>query len=66
MVLKRLDDVVQETIEIYVPWTKPSPYIKRWWTGELTELWKHLRKVQKKAYRFRMFKDHPIHEERNE
>lgn len=58
--------MVQETIELYVPWTKPSPYIKRWWTGELTDLCKRLHNVQKKAYRFRMFGDHPIHEEKDE
>ncbi|KAK0450442.1 uncharacterized protein EV420DRAFT_1274798 [Desarmillaria tabescens] len=27
--LEDLDHVIQKTIELYVPWTKPSLYIKR-------------------------------------
>ncbi len=64
--LEELDQIVQDVIELYVPWTKPSPYIKRWWTDELSVLRKHLRTVQKKAYRVQMFSDHPIHEEKRQ
>ncbi len=64
--LEELDQIVQDVIELYVPWTKPSPYIKHWWTDELSVLHKHLHTVQKKAYRVRMFSDHPIHEEKRQ
>lgn len=30
--------VVTEEIHSRVPWAKPSPYVKRWWTPELTVL----------------------------
>ncbi|KAK0450333.1 uncharacterized protein EV420DRAFT_1274828, partial [Desarmillaria tabescens] len=62
--LKNIDDAVQDVIDACVPWTKPSPYMKRWWNGELTELRQQLRRVQKKAYGFRSVPEHPIHEER--
>ncbi|SJL06791.1 uncharacterized protein ARMOST_10133 [Armillaria ostoyae] len=61
-----LNNIVQEVIDKYVPWTKPSPYAKRWWTPELTVLRKCLCRVQRKAYEFRTFPDHPVHEERKQ
>ncbi len=37
-----------------------------WWTPELTVLCKRLCSVKRKAYEFRTFPDHPIHEEQKQ
>jgi hypothetical protein len=34
----RLMSVVLKAVDALVPRTRPSPYVKRWWTKELTEL----------------------------
>ncbi len=49
-----LDEVVnklitgsEEILRQVVPQSKPSKYLKRWWTRELTTLWKHYHKAQR-------------------
>ena len=37
-IMQQIDDLVQEGVRKHVPWAKPSPYGKRWWTTELTQL----------------------------
>ena len=37
-IMQQIDDLVQEGVRKHVPWVKPSPYGKRWWTTELTQL----------------------------
>ncbi|KZP21378.1 hypothetical protein FIBSPDRAFT_740762, partial [Athelia psychrophila] len=62
-----LDDVmtaIQETIEVSVPKTRPSAYMKRWWSKELTQIRAHSRSLGKKSFRVRTSDPtHPIHEE---
>lgn len=36
--VKNLTKTLQHAIEKHVPWSKKSPYVKRWWSKELSEL----------------------------
>ena len=58
-----LVDAIQEAIREVVPETRPSPFAKRWWTAELTELKREKNKLSKLSYRFRGLPNHPIHAE---
>ena len=50
---------IQEVVNQNVPITKPSTYMKRWWSQELTELKKEKNKLSKTSYKFRGIPDHP-------
>ncbi|QRV80135.1 Reverse transcriptase from transposon X-element protein [Ceratobasidium sp. AG-Ba] len=63
---KRLEDLmkaIQTTIEELVPTVKLSPYTKRWWTPELTRLWKEKNKLSRQICRYDYESSHPIHNE---
>ncbi|QRV77059.1 Reverse transcriptase from transposon X-element protein [Ceratobasidium sp. AG-Ba] len=63
---KRLSDLmkaIQVTIEELVPTTKQSPHTKRWWSSELTRLWKEKNKLSKLICRYDYENSHPIHDE---
>ena len=51
-----------ETIREIVPVSKPTPYSKRWWSKELTQMRRKVRKAGRDAYPVRQHRDHPIHE----
>ena len=61
--VNNLTQIIQEVIEQVVPASKPCPYMKRWWTKELTKLKKSTNKLSKCLYRFRGTPDHPAHAE---
>lgn len=61
--LNNLNAAIQETIKDHVPITKPTPYLKRWWSSILTQEKRLMHKLAWKAKRFHSFADHPIHEE---
>lgn len=44
--VRHLTETVTTTIQETVPLAKPSPYAKRWWTSELTQLRKQLHKAR--------------------
>ena len=55
--------VIQETIATKVPRSKPSPYLKRWWSKELEGIKKKKKKVSSKSYKYRVLAGHPSHED---
>ena len=54
---------LQEVLDQEVPATKPSPFTKRWWTKELTELKQEQTRLNKLSYCFRGIQDHAVHAE---
>lgn len=62
-----LDDLMNTiltTIETNVPKTRPSSYMKRWWTKELSQMRARTRALGKKSYHARINDPtHPVHEE---
>ncbi|QRV81841.1 RNA-directed DNA polymerase from mobile element jockey [Ceratobasidium sp. AG-Ba] len=63
---KRLNDLmkaIQSTIEELVPTSRQSPYTKRWWSSELTQLWKEKNKLSRLISRYDYENGHPIHDE---
>jgi hypothetical protein len=61
--LKTLNDTIQNAITKHVKLTKPSPYMKRWWTSELTIEKKKTRQLGGRSKYHRLNEQHPIHEE---
>jgi len=61
--LEKLDTRIKETIEKHVPWSKPSPYSKRWWTHELGTLKKEKERLARKSYRSQALNQDPVHKE---
>ncbi|KIY51433.1 hypothetical protein FISHEDRAFT_37089, partial [Fistulina hepatica ATCC 64428] len=58
-----LHEALYDTVEATVPWTKPCPHSKRWWTPALTRKRRELVSLQRTAYRWRTEPTHPAHEE---
>jgi hypothetical protein len=58
-VINIIKSVLEEELEV----TKPSPYSRRWWTRELTDLKKKQNRLSNISYRFRAIHDHPSHQE---
>ena len=56
-----LVSIIKETIEEEIPLSKPSPYAKRWWTKELTELKKEKNRISNLSYKQHGLPDAPIH-----
>ena len=52
---------IQETLAQEVLLTKPCPYMKCWWSNELSDLKKVKNRLSKLAHRFRGTPDHPAH-----
>ncbi|KAF5383195.1 hypothetical protein D9615_004913 [Tricholomella constricta] len=61
--LQALNTILQEAIQEHVPMTKPSPYMKRWWSTELKAMKSATRKLANRAHNHRTVPDHLIHEE---
>ena len=55
--------VIQETIAVKVPRSKPSPYLKQWWSKELEELKKKKKKVSSESCKYRALAGHPSHKD---
>jgi hypothetical protein len=51
--LDKLMTIVQEAVRRHTPVAKPSPYAKRWWTQELTELRRDYTRWRNEARRTR-------------
>ncbi|CAK5265676.1 unnamed protein product [Mycena citricolor] len=60
--IRHIDNALEKAITQHVQMTKPCPNSKRWWTNELSQLRKKLRKAQSCSYTHRHIPDHPIHE----
>jgi len=60
--LEELTQVIKDAIEDKIPKTKPSPYMKHWWSNELTSRCKEVCKLAHQAYRRRAHPQDPIHQ----
>lgn len=60
--LKALTEAIQGTISKVVPRSKITRYAKRWWTKELTELHRELKKIRNRSKKRRHDTQDPIHE----
>jgi hypothetical protein len=58
-----LNEVIQDAIKKHVELMKPSPYMKRWWTLELTNKKKKTRQLGGRLKYHCLNERHPIHEE---
>ena len=61
-----LTQAIQATIEADVPAIEICSKSKRWWTKELTQMWKQANKIGRQSYRLRDIAAHPIHKEHDE
>lgn len=61
--LKCVMEAIEKAVERNVPKSRPSPYSKRWWTTELTEMKKTNKTLARRAYRHRADPEHTAHEE---
>ncbi|KAF9245440.1 hypothetical protein BU15DRAFT_32663, partial [Melanogaster broomeanus] len=59
----QLSTAIQNTVTETVPYTRPNPHSKRWWTHELTLLKRDLAAVTAESYSKRALPNHEIHEE---
>ena len=55
--------VIKGVLEDHLKERRPSPFKRRWWTKELSQLKKQQNRLSNKAYKFRHLRDHPIHTE---
>lgn len=58
-----LSEALEATIGEHVPIFKQSPFMRRWWTQELTDARKKKNRLQRRSYRMRFTMFHPVHEE---
>lgn len=64
--VNKLVKIMNEVIDEEVPATRPSPFAKRWWTKELTELKKEKNRLSRISYRYRATLNHPVHNQHRE
>ena len=53
---------ISETIEDVVPISKPTPFMKRWWSKDIAQLRQVMRSRARLAYRHRSNRTHEAHE----
>ncbi|OJA12399.1 hypothetical protein AZE42_10042 [Rhizopogon vesiculosus] len=58
-----ITQAISSTMEMDVPFSKPCPHSKRWWTRDLTHLCQCVNHLSRKAYQMRGLPNHPCHEE---
>ena len=64
--ISKVDTVVRiitEVLKEKLDTKRPSPYARRWWTKELSNLRTKQNKLSNKSYKFRQVPDHPSHAE---
>jgi hypothetical protein len=61
--LNSLNEAVQITLKKHIKLTKPSPYLKRWWTMELMNTKRKTRQLARKGRQHCHNNHHPIHKE---
>ena len=61
--INKLDAAINVAIKEHVPVMRSSPYMKRWWTKELTDMKKSKERLARKSYRKIAVDEDPIHEE---
>ena len=55
--------IIKEVLGEELTETKPSPFSRRWWTKELTNLKRAQNRLSSKSYKLREVRDHPVHQE---
>ena len=63
MLLTMLTAAIQSAADQCVLKTKPSPFTKRWWTKELSDLRQQKKKLRAKSYRLCAQRYHPVHDQ---
>jgi hypothetical protein len=61
--VNKIVKIIKEVLEEQLEPKKPSPYARRWWTKELSDLRTLQNKLSNKLYKFRLLPDHPSHAE---
>jgi Endonuclease-reverse transcriptase len=61
--VNKIVKIIKEVLEEQLEPKKPSPYARRWWTKELSDLRTLQNKLSNKSYKFRLLPDHPSHAE---
>ena len=61
MAVNTLTETIQEVLNEEVLLTKPCPYMKWWWTKELSDLKKMKNMLSRISHHFRGTPDHPSH-----
>jgi hypothetical protein len=61
--IEDLEMCIGKTVSSTVPMKKPTPFRKRWWTKELTEARKALKRASHRSHRKRLQPDDPVHED---
>ena len=56
-----LTSTIQQTIGDLIPLWKPCPFIKPWWSSDLTALKKKKNRLSNAAHKVRHITDHPTH-----
>lgn len=54
-------NTINEVLDKEVPTTQPSPFMKRWWTKELTDLKKEKNRLSNLLYKYWDTPDTPVH-----
>lgn len=60
---KHLSQSIASTMDTCVPFSKPCPHSKRWWTKRLSDLRTRVNSISKLAYQMRGLPHHPSHAE---
>jgi hypothetical protein len=61
--VNELVHIISAVLEQNLEATKPSPFTRRWWTKELSDLKKSQNRPSNKAFKLCHLCDHPIHKE---
>ena len=61
--ITKLDTAIKGAIKEHVPVIKLSPYMKRWWTRDLTIMKRQKKRLARGSYRRRAWDEDPIHGE---
>ena len=59
--LNALRLAITDTIELEVPWLRPSPYTKWWWSKELSQKRTEVQKLGRSSYTLRGHPNEPAH-----
>lgn len=58
---RHLTNAITSAMDACVPFSKPCPHSKRWWTKRLTDLRQRIRDLDKLAYQMRAVPTHAVH-----
>jgi hypothetical protein len=60
-VARHLTTAITSAMDACVPFSKPCPHSKRWWTKHLTDLRQRIRELDRLAYQMRAVPAHEVH-----